>query len=270
MVVKQGKEIAKILYQGKRVTDIYKQGEILFPGVGGLLPTTKNSIIDTLGTDAWMKTLDYVRQKPELVPFINEDPMLVCSLVETSKTRWLVVNDARIKIDNPSILGTDTVESKSFFSYWGSTNGTFRVYRGNWDDQTIWVGYDANSGHTFKSVWLGDARKQNSYAIPYSLNTIVIHKGHGDKSSLNGVLFTNNDGRDFNEPLIYLCDATNGCIGFLAYITLVDKDLNFKWNFVPFLHQGRAGLLNLVDLQWYGRDTSSALQGDFTIELTDK
>jgi hypothetical protein len=87
----------------------------------GLLSATLQAIVAAFGaegTEVIRKTNDYLNRiattDPQrallLAGFINEDPLLVCSLVETSKTRWLV-GDGKAYVDS----GYTPLPNTSFF-----------------------------------------------------------------------------------------------------------------------------------------------------------
>lgn len=267
MVVKQGKEIAKILYQCKRVTDIYKQGEILFPNMRGLLPDTKNSIIDTLGIDAWMQTLDYVRQKPELVPFINEDPMLVCSLVETNKMRWLV-GDGKAYIQTEYIPTYDEMVSISFLltkhqsimALFGSRNTAGQANAGSYE------------AFIDQSKYRMDYAKSNADYATYiiALDTaITVTQRKGYLKINDTVAYSSSASHEECKYPFCIFTLNNG--GSPMTTHTIDCHFGFvkgdTAHFIPCQHNGTCGMLDLVSLQFY---PNANTQGAFTIELTDK
>ena len=55
----------------------------------GLIEATKQTIVNDYGVAVWDDLLVYVRNKPQIAPYVNNDPHLACSLVNTGYKRWL-------------------------------------------------------------------------------------------------------------------------------------------------------------------------------------
>ena len=102
MITHNGKYLLHATHHGMPIYAATMGGKMVIDG--WLLPLTLQAIVDAFGsaegTEVIRKTNDYLNRiattDPQrallLANFINEDPMLVCSLVETSKMRWLVNN----------------------------------------------------------------------------------------------------------------------------------------------------------------------------------
>ena len=78
----------------------------------------------------WPTIRDYGYAHPALVPFINEDPMLVCSLMELGKIRFLK-GDGNSWIDT-GIKPRNTTRLHILRAYWG--------------DDTVYTDYATNAG----------------------------------------------------------------------------------------------------------------------------
>ena len=117
-----------------------------------LHPLTQHAIVAAFGaegTEVIRKTNDYLnllaqtdpQRAQALAMFINEDPLLVCSLVETSKTRWLV-NDGVSYINTGFIPNTNSSVECMYqvITHSGGANAILgcRNVRGQ-DEFMIWI-----------------------------------------------------------------------------------------------------------------------------------
>lgn len=123
MITHNGTYLLHATHHGMPIVAATMGGKIVF-GSKWLLPATQLAIVAAFGsaegTEVIAKTNDYLNRiattDPQrallLAGFINEDPMLVCSLVETSKTRWLV-GDGKAYVDTGLLpLKDEMVELK--------------------------------------------------------------------------------------------------------------------------------------------------------------
>ena len=235
---------------------------------GWLLSATKQAIVAAFGaegTEVIAKTNDYLNRIATTDPlralqisgFINEDPMLVCSLVEVGKTRWLVAGG------EPSDIVTDipfsdyneiewewmqTSNSSSLMQFGSRIGGSgsagiiislgkqigniIRIYNGNW------------------STIMSKTQDFIQYDMKMNLSE---NKIYIDGVSYNHTFTTAN-----KEAATF--KIMDGCDANISHI-IADGEIIVA----PFIRNNMAGWINLNDGSFY-----SASKGSFTIALTDK
>ena len=117
MITHNGKYLLHATHHGMPIYAATMGGKMVIGGKW-LLSATLQAIVAAFGsaegTEVIAKTNDYLnriattdpQRALQLAGFINEDPLLVCSLVETSKTRWLV-GDGKAYVDTNIFLSGD-------------------------------------------------------------------------------------------------------------------------------------------------------------------
>ena len=242
-----------------------------------LKTATQQAIIAAFGAEEGIavisRTNDYLNalaltdptRAQQLAMFIQEDPLLVTSLVETSKTRWLVASSAYIntqyyptkgdvfsfsfRIDNLPSTGYNRV------CPFGCNNKCWlRVERENFIEYAMdaqsnlnTVDFKANTAYAFnidtfnKVVVIGEnTYKPTSALTTTTTNPMLLYKGGGTYSSnnyqkyLDGFIVSNN-----SEKILHLC---------------------------PFLRNGENGMLDIISGTFY---PNANTQGSFTIAITD-
>ena len=212
--------------------------------------------------------LKYVNGYPELVPFINEDPMIVCSLgIEGLPIRWLVGDGkaycntgifgnqnftakARAKmIDKTSVSTYQCVFGARVADMQRAVNVTFMYpsgyYTGFGDVSEDFIeGGGAGVITDFElskyGAWINREKVMNGTNNVFTTpNEIALFSRH-DQGALNA------------RPL-------NGAISYVGF------GGDTKAYFVPFLHGNQAGMIDLVSLTFHPNANSS---GSFTIEYT--
>jgi hypothetical protein len=243
-----------------------------------LLSATKQAIVAAFGsaegTEVIAKTNDYLNRiattDPQrallLAGFINEDPMLVCSLVETSKTRWLVGDGVAYINTGISARKTLNVEIK--------TSKIVRV-----SGENLLLGSGVNWSNMYGINW----SPNNAKVIPY-----IYYDGVSTASGLptEGV-FTLNQSGFYIDGVQYLSKSptTNGSDReiYIFCVNLGNVSYGSKYNnaytyftengadiahFIPHLRPNReAGMLDIISGTFH---PNANTQGTFTIQLTDK
>jgi hypothetical protein len=281
----KGKELSNPFHGGKSILEIYHMGKSY---INWLSSDTKAAIRLTFGeeatqviksTNAYLKTIastDKQRAKT-LTNFINEDPLLVTSLVETSKTRWLVTDgDAAINIDYVPTQNSHIRSMYKLLAYGDlAQSGTPFGAGANWrnnnfecllpvnNQTTCYFAYgntphqftcnvpidtplfiDANKNHwTWTNLQTEQVLQENVFA-----SNITISQPNG-----LGIFWGNRGG----------AIRTNGPILAIAFVEEADG----AFNLTPFIHNGENGMLDIISGTFYPNANTS---GAFTIELTDK
>lgn len=245
---------------------------------GWLLPATLQAIVAAFGaegTEVIRKTNDYLnriattdlQRALQISGFINEDPMLVCSLVETSKTRWLVNSADGNYIVTPflpdygitygatviqhsaeaskeySVFGSRTTQSSSFL---------LQIMDGKWRSQCFggWLTY-------------GTAKLNVAYNVEFNFKGIKVDGTQivsGDYKPSPAItdsiwLVVNNN-----------ANAPHGSYFIGGYADFYRKDENGEITnrLVPFRRNGQMELLDILT------GTLATRVGTFTEQLTSK
>ena len=151
----------------------------------------------------WAIIRDYGFAHPALVPFINEDPMLVMSLIEGLGTRWQYADDnsyiaTNIVPDNTAYLSvrlrvrtnwSDSMFGASYSSSvrecgFGANNNRYLAFHGNyqWFSKRAEVGqivrYTDNAGNV--TLDFGDVVETktftNTYECPVNFYVFALHR----------------------------------------------------------------------------------------------
>ena len=227
------------------------------------------------GTQVISKTNDYlhaialtdITRAQQLVGFINEDPLLVCSLVETSKIR-LLVGDGKSWIDTgviyaDGLYGENLCEFKftrtsiDNYQLFGINAGlAFGERKGKFEDGMATSKHECIQGITYtleqkfdstectnKISNVGELKRPTKSMLSYAQN-----QGY--------ILFAT---RSKNEVL-YPCYMS------MSYMRMQSTGVNVR-HFIPFQHDKQAGMLDIISCQFYPNANTS---GAFTIALADK
>ena len=261
MITHNGTYLLHATHHGMPIYAVTMGGKMV---IGWLQSATLQAIVAAFGsaegTEVIAKTNDYLnaiaKTDPQralfLAGFINEDPMLVCSLVETSKVRILDTNGA---INTP--LG---VNSSSYTIL--KVTLEFTAYSGN-----VHIGYHpGNDTQDFRLFCTGgtmyfdcgSARISQSWA----LNKKAVIEAGNTYITANGVTKTTTAGGTIATGEMVIC-KDSGAFKSYGNMEIYDGE---QWNiFAPMIDQGVGCLLNIT------KGTKHyPTQGSFTITLTDK
>ena len=220
---------------------------------------------DAFSAAQWATIRDYGFAHPALVPFINEDPMLVCSLMELGKIRYLK-GDGASWIDMGIKLGTGTktlikfkysknpVGNKSLVAGVGcqqvhyNNNTAYYQYAGNWNA--------ANTAFVKDTVYEVETNFGSSQQHMKINGTIkkTTSSGGTQSPSTNTFVFSAGSDGSSAEFDAEFCKAWSGD-------TLIKE-------FVPFVSTNRNGMLDIHDLEHpvFHENKGS---GTFGTEITD-
>ena len=287
MITHNGKSLPFATHHGMPIYAATMGGKMV---IGGwLLSATEQAIVAAFGAEEGKavirRTNDYLNalaitdptRAQQLAMFINEDPLLVTSLVETSKTRWLVTDgDAAINIDyvptqNSHIRSMYKLLAFGNLAQVGTPFGAGAAWRNNNfecllpvnNKTTCYFAYgnnpyqftcnvpidtplfiDANKNHwTWTNLQTEQVLQENVFA-----NNITISQPNG-----LGIFWNNRGG----------AIRTNGPILAIAFVEEADG----VFHLLPFTYQGEAGMLDIISGTFH---PNANTQGAFTIALTDK
>ena len=244
---------------------------------GWLLSATLQAIVAAFGaegTEVIAKTNDYLNRiattDPQrallLAGFINEDPMLVCSLVETSKTRWLVGdNVARIELGTMTLTAEAEIEADIM----ATKNGWNTPFGLN-----SWInGYGIfyNQDYTIRPWWANNNYSATIAGCTWAEETRSHIKMRAGYFENNGTVFYNQAVTKTNQTAmfyLYRCGGSSNFFrGGLGAVRLQDKSQEVDFHLLPFIRNGENGMLDIISGTFYPNANTS---GSFTIALTDK
>lgn len=233
----------------------------------GLKTATQQAIIAAFGAEEGkaviLRTNDYLNaialtdttRAQQISAFINEDPLLVCSLVETSKTRWLKSdNKARIQT---SVVTTLLTSAELHFKT-GSITGAL-MGGNNWSANSWLTQYSSNTirWHWASAVLNSPIAANTEYHATFAANYI----------NLNGVERTGSGASKVGEMVELFYCKNSGCDSSIAKATFKDGE-QIVGEYVPYLTpNGTCGMLDIVSFTFH---PNANTQGSFTIQLTSK
>lgn len=214
------------------------------------------------GTEVIRKTNDYLNRiattDPQrallLAGFINEDPMLVCSLVETSKTRWLK-SDNKARIQTSVVTTLQTSAELHFMT--GSISGAL-MGGNNWSANSWLTQYSSNTirWHWASAVLNPPIAANTEYHATFAANYI----------NLNGVERTGSGASKVGEMVELFYCKNSGCDSSIAKATFKEGE-QIVGEYVPYLTpDGTCGMLDIISGTFHPNANTA---GAFTIQLTD-
>ena len=280
MIAFNGQYLDEASHGNMRITDACLGGQWVIGGKNWLVAATQQAIIAAFGAEEGIavirRTNDYLNalaltdqtRAQQLAMFINEDPLLVTSLVETSKTRWLV-GDGVSYINTGFIPNTNSsVECEyQVITHSGGANAILgcRNVRGI-DEFMIWIYNDY-----ITRGW--GATGQPTVAI--GVNVSLPHEiGMGNGWFLyDGIRSTQPSGAFTGAIPCYLfCCNTLGepdsQRSKKAQISYAIFGGDTQAHFIPHLRpNGEAGMLDIISGTFHPNANTA---GAFTIAITDK
>ena len=285
MITHNGKYLPFATHHGMPIYAATMGGKMVF-GSKWLLPLTLQAIVAAFGaegTDVIAKTNDYLNQiattdpqrAQRLANFINEDPMLVCSLVETSKTRWLVFDGSKGYIDTGYLpKSLHTRYEVGFIKL--ANNGSWRPIINNESD--IRFGIVCSSGSANEGrIWCGGSSNGAYGEANFVCNLNTYYEVIADKSGVvaNGTITTISGTVQDATALYPACinarylsatSTSSERSNFkLKYLRILEDDVVQRY-FIPYNDNGTSVLLDAENGVIY----RNAESGSFTIALTDK
>ena len=264
MILKQGHKYRAMPHDGKAIRRIYRGGRCYY--IASPYSHEATQALNAAFPQYWKAIRDYGWANPALVPFVNEDPMLIVSLVEVGKVRGVytdgsayakttIVPDSTTKVSTYAkraatgsykyIFGSQGSAGKSSYYFLGANNNS-------------WYCEVKGSNMNFGSA-LQDVR----YKIEFSLEKAVID---GTEYSIGATTL----GANTIPMAIGKCINANGGNYDNPWIGSIDKEFIIEQggavvaHFVPFKRNGDMELLDIVTL------TLATRVGTFTEIIEDK
>ena len=224
---------------------------------------TQQAIIAAFGAEEGIQVIsltnDYLNaiaatdkeRAQQLAMFINEDPMLICSLVETSKERWLTIPQGK----NDGYCNGVTLPY-----YWADL--------GRIDMNVQWLPSETSNGILWFNCWNGTILVAPYWGTSWTsgfTNVAVIgdtdYRNEGERS----ISFTCSDKSNYAHILGW--DSGIAPIVKATHFSIYATDKTTKlMELVPFISQGEGVFLDLLS----GTIIRNNDKGSFTIALTPK
>lgn len=210
-------------------------------------------------TAYWNDILRYGLSNPTMVPYINEDPDLVCSLMNVGKVRW-VQGDGTAYIDT----GLKFAENGEYeIKYRVRNTGHYPMLLGtNWQDGNGFA-VDKSSGTTSQIT----IRNYVSTAYSVGENDVLL-KLSWTQYTINGTTVSTGKEPITSTNTVYLggVRSYDKWTGRIYYAIYREGDTEVR-HFVPFIHDNNGtkenGFLDLVTGTF-----SKPASGSFTISET--
>ena len=275
MILKQGHTYLPMPHDGKVIRRISRGGRCYY--IASPYSPEATQALKAAFPQYWTAIRDYGYAHPALVPFVNEDPMLIVSLVEVGKTRWLV-GDGKAYIKT-TFSAADYAESYGYrmkYKFMDSINQSF-------------IGaVDGTSGPAFGQLFKSGNQTQiwgqyNWQMINFSRENITgneyedhitfdIKNNSANRRYLGQDHIASANMSKVTQAPAYIFAYNNGGVGTqttkgdLAVCELYGNG-ETKHLFIPYNNGTECGMLDIVSLTFH---PNANTEGSFTIAITDK
>lgn len=279
MITHNGKYLVAATHHGMPIYAATMGGKMV---IGDwLLPLTQQAIVAAFGaegTEVIRKTNDYLNRiattDPQLAlllaGFINEDPLLVCSLVETSKTRWLV-GDGKAYC-NSGIIGNQNITIKARAKMLNKTSvSTYQCVFGSRtanNNREVDVAFIYPSGY-----FTGFGNTSQDYIAGGGVDVITDFELSKEGAWINGTKVMNGTNNVFTTPteIALFSRHDQGALNarpLNGAISYVEFGGDTQAHFVPCYTKAQgSGMLDIISGTFY---PNANTRGSFTIAITDK
>lgn len=252
MILKQGHNYEPMPHDGKVIRRIYRGGRCYY--IASPYSPEATQALKAAFPAYWKAIRDYGRANPALVPFINEDPMLIVSLVEVGKTRWLV-GDGKAWIQVPVRI---------------STSNTITTIVKNLESASTFQCLFSTSPSTAFRLWVSNSKCictiNGTESSQINFKEIGKFEYNGESWMVNGVVVNTYKGTPViaDSFCLYNLSSSASRQPFSAMSEFNVKDIA---QLVPCQHQGQCGMLDVVNATFY---PNANTEYSFTIAITDK
>ena len=270
MITHNGKQVTLAMRNRKAINLIARNGKAMFGELEdlrmyGITYAAKAVILAEYGKQVWSDVRDYAKAHPAIVPFINQDPHLACSIsTNSNKERWLVgdgkayintgVKSSATTIFEMQVQYLEVVSASQF-------NGVFA------SDHRLQIGSTTTGfgiGYGSLHITVGENKPNITHTAKIDGKQ---KKGYDNGKEYSFASATFNANKKFD---IYLFARWRGdqnlvdaiCKEMVAYAAIDDH------TFIPHLTaDGQCGMLDLVTYTFH---PNANTEGQFTIAITDK
>ena len=258
MILKQGHKYRAMPHDGKVIRSIYRGGRCYYKDSPYSLAATQ--ALRAAFPQYWKAIRDYGFAHPALVPFVNEDPMLIVSLVEVGKVRWLYPDTVGNYFNsgfNAKVAPTCEVLMMAINNndtdYWGNSSIDKACYYANFQTALQYYRYGSSTSiNTGVALPIGEAHL-------WSVGKEI--KLDGELRYTTSNTYTPNE---LQTPIYIFRSGRGNPNKFkLAMFRIYDGE-DLKHHFLPFKRNGDMELLDIVTL------TLATRVGTFTEIIEDK
>lgn len=281
MIGFNGKYLSAAAIGDMRITAM-SQGDKWLLDNRWLMVATQAAILSAFGaegagviqaTNAYLNGLATTdREKAQaLAGFINEDPMLVCSIVETSKTRWLVGDgkayiDTGVKFDanDEVLLDFYSLSNSGNYAFFGAKNTEGAEISVFWNNTRLDI---ANPSSQSAFSWVNSASNifyaDKHYKLTYNKDACILLDVDSDTSTTSDIsMYANFVG---TQPVFLF--AVNRPSIWHGWFKCAKFRIGNKAHLLPFIRNGECGMIDILTGTFY---PNANTEGAFTIQLTDK
>lgn len=262
MITHNGTYLGAATHHGMPIYAATMGGKMILDGKW-LQPATQLAILAAFGaegTEVIAKTNDYLNRIATTDPqralqisgFINEDPMLVCSLVETSKVRGLLF-DGNTYIDT-GIVG-NTITNMSMKMYWTEVENGYHI---NGSADNMQIGVNANKWHNYNT-------SSTAFQVGKYADIVAEVKDGKWNTYVDGQQILSFSTPSRGTTYTHTIGCWNGSQGKLYWCKqVVAEAIVNDHRYLPFRRNGQMELLDILN------GTLATRVGTFTEQLTPK
>lgn len=192
----------------------------------------------------WPSIRAYGWSHPALVPYINEDPDIMCSLMNLGWSRIINFGGSGYFETDIPMSNIRTLEAK--MSIYNSVNYAFFGTTSSYEGVYYWQGY----------LWLSASKQAGALSAS---NNVTFNIANGQISVQN--INTSIPSYGSSKMLIGKVGSVNGYAGKLSSFSVVGAN-NKGYQFVPFVRNSEVELLDVINLSLVKR------YGSFSITKT--
>lgn len=259
-------------HDGKVIRRIYRGGRCYY--IASPYSPEATQALKAAFPQYWTAIYDYGYAHPQLVPFINEDPMLIVSLVEVGKTRWLhAIDNLRVYIDVWTATDLNIVTKCATDGTTGGNNDTIcgaLSWNSSWnkcDVGSFLIGFDKRNGlsfcygterNWFNAIYSRNVKENTPYILDADYSRFIAYNINGSKLVEQKNTYYWTEGSERQMQMMG--------VGVIVYDCKIYKNGELYRHIVPFQGTDGACLVDVVNGTRYYPST----EGSFTIQLTDK
>ena len=252
MITHNGKQVTLAMRNRQAINLIARNGKAMWDyavHVLGIDAAAKAVILAEYGYVVWSDVRDYAKAHPAIVPFINQDPHLACSISENSeKERWLVnSNKSYFKTGVVKVLSDQIVEE----TYVKFDKGGGRRLTGISGTRAGYWGVTAGNAYELHGA-------QNETDTTYADGTDIAKRTFVRKDYISGA--------DTGELQLNALQSSYNGNGIYRARTKVLRDGVLERDYVPY-RDPSTGEMELLDLV---TATFATRVGTFTEVIEDK
>ena len=270
MIAHNGKQVTIAMRNRKPINLIARNGKAMFGELEdlrlyGISHAAKAAIIAEYGLVVWGDVKQYAKAHPAIVPFINQDPHLACSIsTNSNKERWLVgdgkayintgIKSSASTIFEMQVQYLEVVSASQF-------NGIFA------SDHRLQIGSTTTGfgiGYGSLHITVGENNPNITHTAKMDGKQ---KKGYYNGKEFDFASASFNANKNFDIYLFARLDGDSSAVSAICNEKVTYAKID-QHHFIPHLTaDGQCGMLDLVTLTFH---PNANTKGQFTIQVTDK